>query len=346
MEQNNTLRKILNVVLCIVLLLSVVATVLVLDARTLTARDNLRSLISAALTRSAPARLPIRGALAVGFPGARLDDAKPQDNAVLDSLVDAAYATLQKELGENFDISREDFDTMLEKTTLLDFASDKAADILSDICTGNVTATLTGEEVRTLLEENRAVIEQELSITISDENIQAAADWVEQANVMDTVQNIVLHPEQVGSGDIALSPPDANLGSSGVQTSVPASALPSGIAVAVKSVQAVTAPAMLIGALLACAVFTALLFVVNRKHIPTALFCSGSIYLAAGILTVLPWAAAVCVPSLWQDPIMRVVAQALRLTGLAGGVTCLLGAALIAGGVAVKTVSRRKAAQV
>lgn len=343
MEHNNALRKGATAVLCVLLMLSVLAAVLVLDARTLTARENLRGLISSALTGSAPARLPRSGALAAGIPGARMEKEETRDNAVLDSLTDIAYATLTRELGDNFDISREAFEALLEKTTLLDFASDKAADILSDVCTGSLTTTLTGQEVRAVLEENREVIERELSVTLSEANMQAAANWVERSNLMDVVQDIVLHPGQVASGEIVISQP----GVDSVATHAPAlTAGFASFAKAVQAIQVVTAPAMLIGVLLACAIFTALLFVVNRKRIPTALLCSGGIYLAAGILTTLPWAAAVCVPSLWQGGILRLVGQALRHTGLVGGITCLLGAALIAAGIVLKTTRKRKPAQV
>ncbi len=170
----------ISVLLSIVLFVSTVALILVTDIRVVTSKDGLQTIISQALFPGM-AR-PVYSPLASGA----TDFGGLTDGTLQDGLVDSIYELIKDQLGEDIPVSKEDVEAVVSQSTLPEFLADKTAGIVSDIFNGELTTTITKEEVMDLIEENKPLIENTLDITIPAEVVEAVGDWLDENDVTDT----------------------------------------------------------------------------------------------------------------------------------------------------------------
>ncbi len=170
----------ISVLLSIVLFVSTVALILVTDIRVVTSKDGLKTIITQALFPSMerPTYIP----LAAGTP----DLGGLTDGTLQDGLVDSIYELIQEQFGDELPLTKEDVEAVVSQSTLPEFLADKTAGIVSDIFNGELTTTITKEEVVNLIEENKELLEETLNVTISQEAVEAVGNWVEENDVADT----------------------------------------------------------------------------------------------------------------------------------------------------------------
>lgn len=239
------------------------------------------------------------------------------------------YDLLDQQIEGGLPVTLAQVQGFFRESTAPEFLSAKAAEVISSVCTGGLSAAVSNSELMTLVEENRALIEKHFSCTMDEVAMTALSDWLEQnraAEVMtEKIQGTLLNGTAQPGGDI-----DAP-GSNAMAT----------VSTAMGIVRKLTAAAPLLIAGALCAVLTGLLFLScwGRPH--SALLAGGWTYLAAGILFLLPCACAPVLRSLLPGGVGAAAGNALALTWPTGTAAAVLGIAMIAGGFLLK--ARKKA---
>lgn len=177
-------------ILCIVLTLSTMITILVADVRTLSSKDGINTIISEFLKPSAPAGRP------VAMPGTpNTLYAPPKAMAELDmdalmagdnsALVEWLFETMTEGMEEEVDVTLEQVEDFVSKSSLDDYLTEKSAGIVSDFLTGEKTTTFTMEEIQEQLEINADLLKETFDIEVSDEFIQEVKSAVEETGVVE-----------------------------------------------------------------------------------------------------------------------------------------------------------------
>lgn len=373
-----------SVLLCIVLFLCSIVTILVADLSLLTSKGGLQKLIQDVLfSTSAPARpgfapagvlpgrVPVRLTtpeedMMAGFDFGSLDlSGIVAGDGSSSAIADMLYGILEEQFPEEqIPISKEDVTNFVEESTLTEFISDKVSGIVVDVINGEVTTTITKEEVVELLEENKELIEDTFKTEIPDEVIESVGTFVEESKLSETIQQSVADIVGVEVAPPAPSTPDAENPGNTIGSTTSSNKKPifrpsdlevldnvtsgdvsdMGVGEILALVRIVTSPAVLIGCIAVCLLISALLFLTNWGRPNAALRCSGIPYFIAGLLFLLPSAAAQFAPSLFAG--MGIVGNAIRqVLALAGtislGVT-VFGLALIIGGAVWGSALKKK----
>ncbi|MBQ2786119.1 MAG: hypothetical protein IJF02_06415 [Oscillospiraceae bacterium] len=372
----------ISVILCIVLFVCSIVTILVADLSLLTSKGGLQKLIQDVLfSTSAPARpgfspagvLP--GRVPVRFSTPEEDMMGGIDFGSIDfsgiisgdsssgAIADMLFGILEEQFPEEqLPISKEDVTNFVEESTLTDFISDKVSGIVVDVINGEVTTTITKEEVVELLEENKQLIEDTFKTEIPDEVIESVGTFVEESKLSETIQQSVadIVGVEISPTPDDEKPSDGNtVGSSGSDLKKPlfrpgdldvlqdvasGNFSDMGFSKILALVRIITAPVVLISCIAVCLLISALLFLTNWGRPNAALRCSGTTYFIAGLLFLLPSAVAQFAPSVFTG--MGIIGNAIRqILALAGtislGVT-LFGLALIIGGAVWGGVLKKK----
>ncbi len=342
------LLGILSVILCIALFAATIATMVIADFRVMTNKDNLQTFISQLLFASPQKNGPVILHQAMGAGGLRLDDTAPSGTSQL--VVDYLYGYLENQLGGEIPVSKEEVQDLLEQSTVPEFLSDKMASLVSDIYTGENTTTITADEVQTLIEENKALIETVVGAEITTEQIDKIVEEVEKADVVETVKEVVevqlgLKPdpenpdapteavdESTGDASAARPPLKENI----IQSVLDGNAtvedvINGGIPTMLAAIREITSMTVLLSLLGTCAVLIGLLFLANYWKPHAAVRCAGITIMLAGLPFFAMTVAVLAVPALFADPVLSVVALIIQLTSgvsigvFAGGVVLLVG---------------------
>ena len=373
----------ISVLLCIVLFVCSLVTILVADLSLLTSKGSLQKLIQDVLFSTSapyrpgfspagvlPGRVPVRMDTAGGdmmagidFGSIDLSGIISGDNAV-GAIVDTIYDQLEDQVGYAPAFSKEDLTNFVEKSTLTEFISDKVSGIVVDVINGEVTTTITKEEVVELLEENKELIEDTFQTEIPDEVIESVGTFVEESKLSETIQQSVadiVGVEIVPTTPVTPDPenPGNTIGSTTnnkkpifrpgdlevLEDVTTGNVSDMGVKEALALIRIITSPAVLIGCIAICLLISGLLFLTNWGRPNAALRCSGIPYFIAGLLFLIPSAVAQFVPSL-VDSLIPGVGKAIRtVLSLAGTVNLsvtVFGLALIIGGAVWGGVLKKK----
>ncbi len=387
------LLGLISFVLCIALFACSLVTILVADLGLLTSKGGLQKLIQDVLfSTSAPARpgfatgsvrpgrlddISIPGGIPGDIPVDIPDDllsgiaSGVMDGNVSGALVDALYGVLESQMGEDIPVTKEEVSGLIEQSTIPEFISDKVSGIVVDVINGEVSTTITKEDVMNLIQENKELIEDTLQTEIPEEVIESVGTMVEDSKISEVIQQevatIVGVEPPVANNPGSDAGSDSNPGGSTGPANKPGAlnkpvfrpgdleildSMVSGsmsindvkIADILALVRIITAPAVLIGCIAVCLALSALLFLTNWGRPNAALRCSGITYFIAGLLFLIPSAVAQFVPSLFSS--MGLAGNAIRqVLSLAGtislGVT-VFGLVLIVLGAVVGSVMKKK----
>ena len=190
------LLGILSVILCLCLTVSLLVTVLVADVQILTDKNNLNTLITGYLTGT---KMPHRQGLPAGVavqtggkmaPVKKLDDmADMGDMTDPNVLVSMIYDMLQEEAGGELEMSLQEVQDFVEKSTLDDFLVEKSASLVSDFITGENTTTITMEEIQEQLEQNAQLIQETFGVPMDNAaTVGEIVSAIEETGVVDKIQ--------------------------------------------------------------------------------------------------------------------------------------------------------------
>ena len=176
------LLQLISLALSLVLLATVLATAVVGDIRLLTTKDGIKKIVSSLFSPQTTVVIrPVAGAA-----GAAPMAEEGGFGMSSDMLADWILNNLGPQLGEDVEISKEEIENFLEESTFTDFVSDKVAGYVEDFITGEDTTSITTEEIKELIEENKPLLEETFQIEISEDVVENITQMVEQIDV-DTV---------------------------------------------------------------------------------------------------------------------------------------------------------------
>ena len=324
------LLGIVSVLLCIVLFVSMLAAIVIADVRVLTNKDNLQTFISQVLFATPKKNAPVILRQGIGVGGVRLDEPEAGLPDTQQMIVDYVYGMLEEQFGEELPITEEKVEELLEQSTLPEFLSEKMASIVSDIYTGEVTTTITAEEVVELMEENAGLIKDTFGVEITQEQMDAVAGWVEEADIAGTVQEVVKgnlglkdpdnYPpapgdEGVGSTTTGRSQMQGNIIEGLVAGDVTVeSVMNGGIPTVLALIREATSVKMLLTFLGAAAVIVLLLFLLNYWKPYAAVRCVGITAMVAALPFVITSILVLAVPALLAEMALSIVAVLLKPT--------------------------------
>ena len=105
-----------------------------------------------------------------------------------DAIVDWVVGQLQDFTGGELPVTPEQIENFVEQSTIKDFIAKKVAGMVGDFYTGNITTTITMEEITQLVEENKALIQSVFGIGTTDEHSEALKQIVEDTGILEEVQ--------------------------------------------------------------------------------------------------------------------------------------------------------------
>ena len=386
-----------SLLLSIALFASVIVTALVADVRVVTAKDNIRTFVVQLLSDPVQlhGRSPLRqgtGSIRVALPAApsfnipRRDDPLPQGLGLASSLgfnvtqemIDLFYDQLQTQMGEETTITKEELTDIVEQSTLTEFITEKAADLVVDYVTGEVTTTFEPEEIQTLVEENKELIETITGEPLHEEVITQIVETVTTNEVVQKVEEKGLAgviEMASGSGDATtpegeplLTPPSDNMlgeqlgsllgdskeeGGNKVADSIASvtQTLTNGELNGIRNVndivtllRSVTSVQNLTSCIAVCAVLMLLILLVNIRQLGKGLRRCGYPLLLAGLM-VFPCLMATCSPEMWTSaPALTVVRDILAMVTGVNALVFGLGLLFVIAGIVVGCITKHKLA--
>lgn len=347
------LLGIISVVLSIALFVGIFTAMVIGNIRVLTNKDNLQTFISEILFATPKKHAPVILRQGVGVGGVKLDEADAEMDGTQQMIVDYVYDMLKDQFGDELPVSEEKVEELLSESTVPEFLSEKMASIMSDVLTGETTTTITSEEVVELIQENSELIQDTFGVEITQEHLDAVSEWVEEADITNTVQQVVqgnlgLKDPETGrpeEGGVALAPEMQGSVLQGMvsgQVSVD-NILNGDIQTILAVFREITSVNILLTILGACAVLVVLLFLVNYWKPYAAVRCVGITAMIAALPFLIPTVLVLAVPAMFAEPGLSIVALVLRLTSVVCIGLFVGGVVLLAGSIVWGTLAKKKA---
>lgn len=347
------LLGIISVVLSIALFVGIFTAMVIGNIRVLTNKDNLQTFISEILFATPKKHAPVILRQGVGVGGVKLDEADAEMDGTQQMIVDYVYDMLKDQFGDELPVSEEKVEELLSESTVPEFLSEKMASIMSDVLTGETTTTITSEEVVELIQENSELIQDTFGVEITQEHLDAVSEWVEEADITNTVQQVVqgnlgLKDPETGrpeEGGVAMAPEMQGSVLQGmVSGQVPVDDILSGdIQTMLALFREITSVNILLTILGACAVLVVLLFLVNYWKPYAAVRCVGITAMIASLPFLIPTVLVLAVPAMFAEPGLSIVALVLRLTSVVCIGLFVGGVVLLAGSIVWGTLAKKKA---
>lgn len=281
---------------------------------------------------------------------------------ITDEIIESMFSELEQQLGGDLGISLEEVNNMLEQSTVKDFIADKAASLITDFYTGEVSTTFEAEEIKQLIEENSALIESVLGQPLPEEVTDMVVQWVEQSEIIQQVEKEGLQgilessgvsPDQILGGNASGKPSDSGnalgeqlgdmLGSEGIAGSVAgvAGAITGGELQGIDNfsdiltlLRSATSQTNFIISIAVCVVLMVLILLVNIRQISKGLRRCGYPLMFAGSLFIVCLVVKPLLPA-GIDPVMTVLNLVLTKTMTVNGIVFAIGAVLFIAGIVV-----------
>lgn len=366
---------VLSAVLGLALFLCTVVTLLIADVRVITSENSIRQLTKLAL--GSPQRVHsvvsvYRGAVGVPYTaGPRLEESTGINSEVTDGLIDLLYEGLKDYMGDRMTMTQAELEAVIDQSTVKDFIADKAAALVSDYIIGEVTATIDGEEIKELLQENQELIEQVIGQPLPAEVLDQIVQVVETNEVVQKLEKEGLagfidamggdltdegaqsgtakprDPNALGKqmgelfGNVEMADTIASISSS--LTGGELEGLGS-ISDVLTLLRAATSVGKLVWGIVICLVLIAAILLVNIRQLNKGLRRSGIPLLLAGFVFVADL-VALFVPSLFTGMQLQLVRQVLVMTAGVNGAAFGLGLAMIIAGFVVGSLAKKNAAK-
>ena len=302
-------------VLCLLLIVSLDATLLVEDLQALTSSGGIRTILSYLTASNAsmeadlllPLDQPSNGFVKLSNTTV-IGEEETEEGTNEDMLAEDfhlptevmtdpdALASFIHEmttdfLGEDTDVTAAQVQTFVEDSTVMDFVSEKVSSYISDALTGDVTTTFTADEIMQLIEENEDLLEETFQIEITEETkaeLYAQVDQaVTEANLDNTIRNSI---DEM------------------MHTSIPGTE-GAEVGDVLNRIEWFTHVEALVDAIILCVVLTALIMLLNYYNLPRGLGWTAAACMIAALLMCAPLVVIHFLPAL----IAGVLPQASQL---------------------------------
>ena len=164
-----------SVLLCICLTVSLLAATLITDLRQINNRDTFRQAVNVLFS-------------------ARISQPRmSQTPGSTDSLLtDMIYDFLKDQDIEGLDVDKDALANFIEESTVSEFLSDKAADYIEDMISGTENATLTTDELMSLVTDNKQLLEDTFGITLDEETLKTMEEAIDEADLGSVIHEQIL----------------------------------------------------------------------------------------------------------------------------------------------------------
>ncbi len=326
--------------LSIALFVSAVAGILISNfVNILSSQENLQSLLRQVMFVDLKA--PVRAVPGGNAPAAQRVTVKtlaPADIRLAEqqaaaSMVDWLYESLIEDFGDELQVSLGTVQDFVERSTLDDFLVEKGAAMLSDVYTGQNTATITPEEIEAKIAENTPLIEEVFGVEIAPQVIADITSIIQDNEYFARIQeegivDILFYPN--GRPSDPMHNPD----------SVEAEQ----IMTVVRNVLSVNTVYLLGGA---CLLLIILILLVNMKQIWVGMNKAGITLMSAALPSVILTVAVLAIPAGWsqQFGLFSIVEILIRQLVTMNAGICIgvfaVGLVLLIFGIVTKGIVRR-----
>lgn len=364
------LLGILTFLLCVALFVSTVVTITMADIQVITNKDNLNTLISTYLTGSAPKKgavgLPVAGRHAPQ----RLEsiDVNAMASGDTSFLVEFVYDMIEEQAGGNLDVTLEEVKAFVEESTIDDFVAEKGTSLVSDFITGENTTSITTEEIKQVLQENAALLEQTFHVPMDETVISETITVIEETKVLEQLNEGGLEKLMELSDEGQLAPegsvPDAeeSVGTTTTNKEMTTDEIINGLLNGTVDISTLSVPQLLsvfrtaisaktmwmcIGV---CVVLIGLIFLTRWKKYYTAMIVTGVTLLITGAICMIPaimfWSYPDAVANLVPElrTLMKLMTMIVDMTYPISLCVGIFGLLLIAGGIVLAVFSKKWAA--
>ena len=196
--------------LALLLFVSLLATTLIINIRVATSEDTVKEIIHALLSspsssqkketespeqEDAPAIYALRAPTVYALRAPQQEEPsyteEEPDEVAADlsqQLIDMLYEELGAQIGEEMPVSKEDFTSLINESTAKDYIADKTAGLITDYFNDEITTTFTAEEILTLIDENRELIEAVVGEPLPEDVAQQVADVFVENTIVQKVE--------------------------------------------------------------------------------------------------------------------------------------------------------------
>jgi len=248
-------------------------------------------------------------------------------------MVDWLYESLIEDFGDELQVSLGMVQDFVERSTLDDFLVEKGAAMLSDVYTGQNTATITPEEIEAKIAENTPLIEEVFGVEIAPQVIADITSIIQDNEYFARIQeegivDILFYPN--GRPSDPMHNPD----------SVEAEQ----IMTIVRNVLSVNTVCLLGGA---CLLLIILILLVNMKQIWVGMNKAGITLMSAALPSVILTVAVLAIPAGWsqQFGLFSIVEILIRQLVTMNAGICIgvfaVGLVLLIFGIVTKGIVRR-----
>ncbi len=182
-----------------ILFVSILATTLIIDIRVATSENTVKEVVHALL--SSPDQIRVKAPVTSGQGGVRVaprsgrtyqmprreePDAVAED--LTQQLIEMLYEELGNQLEEGMPVSLEEFTSLINESTAKDYIADKTAALITDYFNDEITTTFEKEEILTLIDENRELIETVVGEPLPDDIAQQVATVFDENSIVQKVE--------------------------------------------------------------------------------------------------------------------------------------------------------------
>lgn len=334
------LMGIVAFVLCVAMFAVTLAGTVILDLRVIVSRDGISEILDQVflsapeVQTSRPAMLPLMATVGGSVESVENGESTESLSA---ALVDWAYDQIKSEFGDEVPVTKAQVQDFVEKSTVKDFLADKVAGMVEDFYAGESKTAITKEEVKQLIRENAALIEENFGVAITEEDLgyvdrileeSGVLKYIEENGLADFLEKSMSDAETMGGGSAAES-----------------IALLRQILDGVRTLTSNTALAVIGGILLLLIV---LLFFVTGRSIPATLADTGIVLTLAGLILSAPCMLCLGNPGLWQAlwndaTVAGISTLLLRMIAGVNYTVLGVGVAMIVAAIAAKIVKSVRA---
>lgn len=302
-----------SVLLCICLTVTLLAGALALDLNALLHADSLTQIVDEVLYTPQPSHV-------------RLSEESADPQSLITHLI---HDAIQKQIdeGKEVDITHEEIDAFIAQASISEYLSDKTVSYLQDFIHGTENTTITTEEIESLINENKELIEETFHVTVDEELCDKITTYVEE-NDIDTLVHDEIFEE---ARNLPIAGDQFNLG----------------------HLMEIVSAASSYMVIVILGVFTLLLlvalFFTNRMRFGNTLLCAGIPALIVGLILGLPVLALQSVmPSLLASlhgAVLEIVKVVFSTIAPIHFAFLVAGALVLTSGIVIKCVTRPKLAK-
>ena len=183
----------------LILFVSILATTLIIDIRVATSENTIKEVVHALLSSPDQIRvkapvISVQGGVRVApRPGRtyQLPRREDPDDVAADltqQLIDMLYEELGNQIGEEMPVSLEEFTSLINESTAKDYIANKTAALVTDYFNDEITTTFEPEEIMTLINENRTLIESVVGEPLPDDIAQQVATVFDENSIVQKVE--------------------------------------------------------------------------------------------------------------------------------------------------------------